>query len=120
MIELKTTIFQQDVTLTFSGTTIDDRSELTVAPDYMQEMIEELCADQPDGRGVPMGNGVYTAMGVNAVLVDCGCEVSGLADYDVPEDEDGAGSSDAENNVMLESAPAHVQEHHLLLGRMNS
>ncbi|MFN4324224.1 MAG: hypothetical protein ACK4E9_20020 [Aeromonas media] len=56
----------------------DQRAAIKVSPFACQKIVESLCEDQDDGRGEPMGNGAYTAMGIARALTRVGFVVEGL------------------------------------------
>lgn len=68
---------------------LDSSSGIVVWPSDKQEYFETLCSGVGDGRGIPMGDGSYTPLGVVAALEQCGYTVIGHEDMRLDPDADG-------------------------------
>ncbi len=56
-----------DAVITLDAPSSDYRCPMQVEPAMLQETFEEFCDGADDGRGIPMGQGAYTAMGISGV-----------------------------------------------------
>lgn len=58
----------------------EGRGKMVVWPSYVQKYLEEMVDGQCDGRGVPMEDGSWTALGVANYLQSIGKKVEGLGE----------------------------------------
>ena len=87
MQSIKVKVLGCDYWLEFSGATSDDRSDMQCQESSIQDLAATISTDKDDGRGIPMGPGSFTPVGVAAAFEALGYEV-GEVDTP-PPDEDG-------------------------------
>lgn len=121
MQELKFMMLRQQVVARFDVGSSDEAADMEVEPAEYQSLVETVSEGEQDGRGCRMTIGAFTPLGVSMALQSIGIDVDGLQKA-VGGDADGEGSDDYginQDETMLESAPAHVRRHQMMLGILN-
>ncbi len=117
------------VVIVLDEPTSDCRCPMKVEPAWLQETFEGFCNGEDDGRGIPMGPGSYTAMGIQGVFYRMAkIEVEGVGDPEPDVDVVGLDEEPEEEPVDDEEAgesmldgvlPKRVGDHYALLERIN-
>lgn len=120
MQELRFMMLRQQVIARFDVESSDEPADMEVEPAEYQSLVETAADGEQDGRGCRMTVGAFTPLGVSMALQSIGIDVDSLQEA-VSGDADG-GEDDAEDipeEIMLESAPAHIRHQRMMLGLLN-
>lgn len=117
MQELTFTLHGQLLSARFDVDSSDIRGDMTIEPDEYRDWVAWLVDGEQDGRGCVMSVGAFTPSGVAMALEGLGIAVSGVEEA-TSADLDG-GTGEEIDSDMLESAPAHVRRHQMMLGILN-